>query len=164
MDINYLKKVLKVFDESSARELEIEEEDVKIKISRNGGEAVAQMQAPVTYAMPAQPMQTPPPPQAAPAQPAPEASPAPQAAAPASNLHEVTSPIVGTFYRSPAPDADPFVEVGSKVSVGSTLCIVEAMKLMNEIESDVAGTVEEILLKDTDAVEFGQALFRIKPD
>jgi acetyl-CoA carboxylase biotin carboxyl carrier protein len=81
-----------------------------------------------------------------------------------SGLLEVTSPIVGTFYRAPAPDSDPFVEIGSKVTVGSTLCIVEAMKLMNEIESDVSGTVQEIVLKDSEAVEFGQVLFRIKPD
>jgi len=163
MDINYLKKVLKVFDESSARELEIEEENIKIKISRNGGESGNLVQQPIQYAMPA------PPAQLQPSQPVPTAAPVVDApvnsgSAAKSNLDEVESPIVGTFYRAPAPDADPFVEVGSKVSVGTTLCIVEAMKLMNEIESDVAGVVEEITLKDGDPVEFGQVLFRIKPD
>lgn len=81
-----------------------------------------------------------------------------------SNLAEVTSPMVGTFYRAPAPDADPYVEVGDRVKVGQTLCILEAMKLMNELESEVAGTIAEILVENAEPVEYGQVLFRIKPD
>jgi acetyl-CoA carboxylase biotin carboxyl carrier protein len=91
------------------------------------------------------------------------AAPAP-AAAPASTNKTVLSPIVGTFYRAPAPDADAFVKVGDHVSVGQTLCIVEAMKLMNEIESDVSGTVVRILVENQNPVEYNQPLFEIKPD
>ncbi|MFQ5701629.1 MAG: acetyl-CoA carboxylase biotin carboxyl carrier protein [Acidobacteriota bacterium] len=80
------------------------------------------------------------------------------------NLHEIPSPIVGTFYRSPNPDADPFVESGSRVTAGQTLCIVEAMKLMNEIESDIAGEVVEILVANGQPVEYGEPLFRIRPN
>lgn len=79
----------------------------------------------------------------------------------AENLVEVTSPMVGTFYRAPAPDADPYVEVGDRVSVGQTLCILEAMKLMNELEAEVSGVVKEICVENAEAVEYGQVLFRI---
>ena len=92
---------------------------------------------------------------------------APAAAAPAAEteagLHVVTSPIVGTFYRSPNPDADPFVKPGDNVDKGATLCIVEAMKLMNEIEADVAGTIVEVFPKNGQPVEFGEKLFAIRP-
>jgi acetyl-CoA carboxylase biotin carboxyl carrier protein len=105
----------------------------------------------------------------APPAPAPAAAaPAPAAAGPEAaagdDLHQLTSPIVGTFYRASAPDADPFAEVGQKVSAGQVLCIVEAMKLMNEIESDVAGTVVEIYPDNAQAVEFGEPLFAIRVD
>ncbi len=80
----------------------------------------------------------------------------------ASNLKEVTSPMVGTFYRAPAPDADPFVDVGQTVEVGQTVCIVEAMKLMNEIGADIRGTVKEVLVENGQPVEFGQALFLVE--
>ncbi len=104
--------------------------------------------------------------------PAPAASPAaaseaPEAApaeAPAADYHEVTSPMVGTFYRAPAPDADPYVEVGAHVKVGQTLCILEAMKLMNELEAEVGGTIVEIAVENAEPVEYGQVLFRVKPD
>lgn len=154
MDLEYLEKLLSVFDASSATELEIEEEEISIRVSKQNGESGQVVYANAPQAMP-QVQQPVPAQQSAPS----------EASAPAkSNLHEVTSPIVGTFYRSPAPDADPFVEVGSRVSKGTTLCIVEAMKLMNEIESDENGIIEEICLSDAEAVEFGQVLFRIKPD
>ena len=97
------------------------------------------------------------------AAPAPTTAPA-EKAAPASTNKMVLSPIVGTFYRAPAPDADAFVKVGDHVSVGQTLCIVEAMKLMNEIESDVNGTVVRILVENQNPVEYNQPLFEIKPD
>ena len=86
------------------------------------------------------------------------------AAAPASNLEEISSPMVGTFYSAPKPGVPDFVKVGDKVSVGQTLCIVEAMKLMNEIESDVAGTIREILVENAGPVQFGQVLFRVEAD
>jgi acetyl-CoA carboxylase biotin carboxyl carrier protein len=91
------------------------------------------------------------------------ALPAPEPAAPQRNLTEVTSPMVGTFYRAPAPEAPAYVEVGSHVTKGQTLCILEAMKLMNELESEVDGVVREILVSNGDPVEYGQALFRIEP-
>jgi acetyl-CoA carboxylase biotin carboxyl carrier protein len=84
-------------------------------------------------------------------------------AAPASNLVEVKSPMVGTFYRSPAPEAPAYVEPGTRVAKGQTLCILEAMKLMNELESDVAGTVREVCVENGEPVEYGQVLFRIEP-
>ena len=93
----------------------------------------------------------------------PQALPPEPAEAPAGNLIEVTSPMVGTFYRAPSPDADPFVAVGARIGNGSVLCIIEAMKLMNELESEVEGTVAQILVENAEPVEFGQVLFLIDP-
>jgi acetyl-CoA carboxylase biotin carboxyl carrier protein len=100
---------------------------------------------------------------AAPAAPAAQPAAAPEPEAPATNLTDVKSPMVGTFYRAPAPEAPSYVEIGSAVTKGQTLCILEAMKLMNELESEVDGIVREILVENTDPVEFGQVLFRIEP-
>jgi acetyl-CoA carboxylase biotin carboxyl carrier protein len=105
------------------------------------------------------------------APPVPDAPPAPTAAAPEAeaapaeedNLHSISSPIVGTFYRAPNPDADPYVKVGDFVEPGQTLCIVEAMKLMNEIESDVSGTVVRVLSENAQPVEYGENLFLVRP-
>ncbi len=90
-------------------------------------------------------------------------TPATPVSAPATNLVDVKSPMVGTFYRAPAPEAPPYVEVGSVVKKGQTLCILEAMKLMNELESDIDGVVREVLAENADPVEYGQVLFRIEP-
>ncbi len=160
MDLNYLRRLLRIFDESSATELSIEEEGVTIAMSKTNGNQ-AGMVAP-TYMMNApQPMTAAP---AAPA-PAPAAAPAAAPSAPAADDgHKMLSPIVGTFYRAPSPDADAFVQVGQHVNVGDTLCIVEAMKLMNEIESDVSGTVVKILVENGQPVEYNQPMFIIKPD
>jgi acetyl-CoA carboxylase biotin carboxyl carrier protein len=106
-------------------------------------------------------------PSAAPAVPAAAAAPAPpagEAAGPPAGSHVLDSPIVGTFYRAPAPGADPIVEVGARVRIGQVLCIVEAMKILNEIESDVAGVVLEIYPQNAQPVEFGEPLFAIRPD
>jgi acetyl-CoA carboxylase biotin carboxyl carrier protein len=167
MDINNLKKILGLFDKSTATELIIEEEGMKISISRQNKSEDPPAQ-PQYMAMP-QYMQPP-----APAQQPQEANPQPAEPEPApvkteepkesSGLHEIRSPIVGTFYRSPSPDSDPFVEVGSHIAKGQTLCIVEAMKLMNEIESDINGTIEKIILNNAEPVEFDQPMFLIKPD
>ena len=92
------------------------------------------------------------------------AAPAAPAAAPPSNLIEIKSPMVGTYYRAPEPGADPYVKPGSRVAPGETLCIIEAMKIMNEIESEVSGRVREILVEDAQPVEFGQVLFRVEPN
>jgi len=114
---------------------------------------------------PQMPMMAPPPMQAAPAA---SAAPAPAAPAPAavaaSTLKDIKSPMVGTFYKAPEPGADAYVKVGSRVTAGQTVCIIEAMKIMNEIEAEVSGVIREILVEDTQPVEFGQALFRVDPN
>jgi acetyl-CoA carboxylase biotin carboxyl carrier protein len=151
MDLKYLEKILKIFDESTLTELELEEEGSKVRLARQKEPA-----APIQYAMPPQfayGAQ-----QAAPAAP-PATTQAPSASAPAANTHEVKSPIVGTLYRAPSPDADQYVQLGQQVEIGTTLCIVEAMKLMNEIESDAAGKIIKILVENGQPVEYGQTLF-----
>jgi len=159
MDLNYLKKLLKIFDESTVTELSIEDEGITLHMAKTTEQP--QMQQP-TYIMGSPAAQA-----VAPA-PAPALSEAPTAAAPpapaADAGHIVLSPIVGTFYRAPSPDADNFVQVGSHVNAGDTLCIVEAMKLMNEIESDMTGTIVKVLVDNAHPVEYNQPMFVIKPD
>lgn len=163
MDLNYVKKLIKLLSESDVEELEIEEEGKKIRLTKaRAGNFPAQF-APqmAAYAVPqpgsAGPMASLP---AAPAGEAPAAAPHP--ASPKDHLHEVKSPIVGTFYRAPAPDAAAFVQVGASVEPGTVLCIVEAMKLMNEIECDVAGTIAKILVENGQPVEYDQTLFLVE--
>lgn len=151
MDIRKVKKLIELLEESNIDEIEIKEGEDSVRISRNSGAAV--MQAPMAYAPP--PMA--PAPAAAPA----AASAAEPAAAPVSDANAVLSPMVGTFYRSPGPDAASFVEVGQTVRVGDVLCIVEAMKMMNQIEADRAGTVTAIHVENGDPVEFDQPLITI---
>jgi acetyl-CoA carboxylase biotin carboxyl carrier protein len=153
MDIRKVKKLIELLEESGVAEIEIKEGEESVRISRHGAGAVT------TYVQaPAAP---------APAAAAPSPAPAPVAkaeeteAAPRTDT-AVTAPMVGTFYGSPAPGAKPFVEVGSEVKVGQTLCIIEAMKMMNQIESDKAGKVVSVLVKNGDPVEFGQPLFIIE--
>ena len=154
MDLERIESLLKLLAEHEVTEFRYKGEDMQLNL-RLGPETV-QVAAPVQMAAP----QAAP----APAAPAPAASAAPAApAAEDSSLHEVESPMVGTFYRAPSPDASVFVEVGDKVAAGEVLCIVEAMKLMNEIESDVAGTIVEICVDNAQPVQFGQALFKIRP-
>ena len=170
MDVKDLKRLLEAVKEADVGELTLETGDYKLSVKRGGEVVVAQPQsvqsAPATQPAQAQP-QTPPQPQQDAPSPAPQAAPAPAASAqsetPASNLDEITAPIVGTFYAGPSPDAPDFVKVGSKVEAGAVLCIIEAMKLMNEIEAETAGTVKEILVNNEDPVEYGQVLFRIEP-
>ncbi len=151
MDLKHLREVLELVAECDVSEVEIEEEDLRLVIRKH-----APAQAPqITYAAAPAPAATP-----APA--APVATPA--AAEPAApSGTEVRAPIVGTFYEAPNPDSDPFVKVGQKISAGETLCIIEAMKLMNEIESEVTGTVTAILVDNATPVEFDQPLFVIDP-
>ena len=106
----------------------------------------------------------PPPAMMAPAAAAPAAAAVASPAAPATTLKEIKSPMVGTFYKAPEPGADAYVKVGSRVTAGQTVCIIEAMKIMNEIEAEVTGVIREILVEDTQPVEFGQALFRVDPN
>ena len=151
-----LKELMQYLENSSFVEFEIEREGLKLKLVRRApGEANGQAPAPA-----AEPIRT-----HAPA-PHPVAAPAPASAAPAAAAedgHLVKSPIVGTFYRAAAPDAKPFVAPGDRVSKGQILCIVEAMKLMNEIESDCDGEILEALVANGQPVEYGEPLFRIRP-
>ena len=160
MDLRKLKTLIDLVSESNVSELEITEAEGKVRIVKS----VAAEAAPVVYAQPPV-MQAAPVVQAVPAATQPAASAAAPAAAPAPAAtagHTVKSPMVGTFYRASTPGAEPFVEVGSTVKAGQTLCIIEAMKILNEIEAEVAGTVTQILVNNGDAVEFGQTLFVIE--
>lgn len=157
VDLGEIKKLFEMVERSSIAEFELIDKDLKIRISKNGSHSStvqmisaapmpAMTPAPMTAA--AAPIATV---QAVPASPAP------------SKLFEVKSPMVGTFYRAPAPDADPYIRVGDAVEPGKVICIVEAMKLMNEIESEVRGRIVEILVENAQPVEFGQPLVRIDP-
>ncbi|WP_341661697.1 acetyl-CoA carboxylase biotin carboxyl carrier protein [Vibrio sp.] len=154
MDIRKIKKLIELVEESGIAELEISEGEESVRISRNGA---GMAPAPVHYAAPA-PVAAP---AAAPvAAPAEVSAPAEKQAVPAG--HQVLSPMVGTFYRAPSPDAKSFIEVGQSVSAGETLCIVEAMKMMNQIEADKSGVVTAILVEDGQPVEFDQPLVVIE--
>ena len=152
MDIRKIKKLIELVEESGVAELEITEGEESVRIHRGP----TGVQAPVNYsfAAPAAPQQAP-----APAPAAPEAT-SSEPAAPTG--HVVKSPMVGTFYRASSPTAKAFAEVGQQVKVGDTLCIVEAMKMMNQIESDKAGVVKAILVENQDPVEFDQPMFIIE--
>lgn len=149
MDIRKIKKLIELLEESDIGEIEIHEGEESVRISRNSSQA--------TQIMAQAPMMMPPP--AAPA-----SAPAPASDAPAEaeiSGHSVNSPMVGTFYRAPSPGAAPFVEEGQSVKMGDTLCIIEAMKLLNQIEADKAGTIKAILVENGQPVEFGQPIFII---
>ncbi|PWN07112.1 acetyl-CoA carboxylase biotin carboxyl carrier protein [Rhodohalobacter mucosus] len=159
MDLKLVKKLLDMISETELNEVSIEEGDFKLKVKKASESSAAPMQ----FQMPAQSAQ---PPQG---QPAAHAKPAPAAEEPKQAADDsqpdgdvVKSPIVGTFYEAPSPDSDPFVKAGDKVEKGETLCIVEAMKIMNEIEAEFSGTVQKILVDDGQPVEFDQPLFIIK--
>lgn len=157
MDIRKIKKLIELVEDSGVSEIEIKEGEESVRISRGP----IGNPDPVAY-YPMQQQAAAPPPAA---QPAPTPEPAPSAAAPAESLpsgHTVTSPMVGTFYRAPSPTAKPFVEVGDSVNEGDTLCIIEAMKMLNQIESDVSGVVKAILVENGQPVEFGEPLFVIE--
>ena len=152
LDHEQLHRLLEALGESDIQEFRLEGDDFRLEIRRNlPAQAVMApvMQAPVAAAAPVAP-------------PEPAAAP-PASTATRSDLLEVTAPMVGTFYRAPAPGEPPFVEVGSRINVGQAVCILEAMKLMNELESDVGGEVVEILVDNGTPVEFGQVLMRVKP-
>jgi len=150
MDIRKVKKLIELLEQSNINELEINEGDESVRISR-GGTAVTYAAAPAPAPVAAAP--------------APVAAPvAAEPAAPASEEpagHAVKSPMVGTFYASPAPDAPPFITVGQTVAAGDVICIIEAMKMMNQIEADKAGTIGAILIEDGEAVEFDQPIVTI---
>ena len=148
MDLRKLKTLIDLVSESGVAELEITEGEDRVRIVNRNGAAPVQVHQPVTVA---QPMPVP--------VPAPEVAPAPAPTAPQQTGTPLTSPMVGTFYRAPSPGADPFVKVGDTVKKGQVVCIIEAMKLLNEVEADMDGTVKEVCVENGQPVEFGQSLF-----
>jgi acetyl-CoA carboxylase biotin carboxyl carrier protein len=151
MDLNLIKKLVKLIETSEVTDLEIEENGTRIRIAKKVRVTNTPVHAP-QYSMPAPQIHTE----------ARELKAAPGEEETSTGLHEIKSPIVGTFYRAPAPDADSYVQVGDMVSQGSVLCIVEAMKLMNEIESDVNGKIVKVLVENGKPVEYNQPLFLIQ--
>jgi len=159
IDLDFLERLIAAIDASGLDSIEIERGGTRVRLAKTPPPAPLVPQA-GSSAVSSVPVPTPPTPPSAPASPqATEGS----ATGPASNLVDVTSPMVGTFYAAPAPDAPPYVDRGKRVSRGDTLCIIEAMKLMNELESEVDGTVAEILVENGQPVEYGQVLFRVEP-
>ena len=155
MDLNLIRKLVKIVDTSGITDLEIEEDGLRIKVAKKirNNQVNSQPQMVVqTESVTASATVTE------------EKAPTEKSEEPTGNIHEINSPIVGTFYRAPAPDADPYVQVGDSVSPGTVLCVVEAMKLMNEIESDVSGKVVKILVENGKPVEYNQPLFFIEPN
>jgi acetyl-CoA carboxylase biotin carboxyl carrier protein len=160
LNLDEVRELTELFSEHGLTDFEFENADIRIRLSRNPAPAapVAQhaaappptMQAQAAQAAPAASVQQ---------QPEPKAE---TTEAPEEELHIITSPIVGTFYRSPSPDAEAFVKVGSHVEVGTVVCIIEAMKLMNEIESDGVGAIGKIYVENGQPVEYGQPLFGVK--
>lgn len=151
MDLRKLKTLIDLVSESGVAELEITEGEDRVRIVNRNGAAPVQVHQPVTVA---QPMPVP--------VPAPEVAPAPAPTAPQQTGTPLTSPMVGTFYCAPSPGADPFVKVGDTVKKGQVVCIIEAMKLLNEVEADMDGTVKEVCVENGQPVEFGQSLFIIE--
>ena len=146
LDLDQLRDLIRLLDEANLTEIEVEQDDDRIRVRREPAPIIGEHGVSL------------------PNEPARATRPIPPAAEQPDDETYVTSPFVGTFYRSPSPDGDPFVEVGDNVAPGQVLCIVEAMKLMNEIEAEVAGTVIEVLVDNGKPVEFGDRLFRIEPD
>ena len=162
MDLDFLERLIQAVDESSIDSIEIERGGTRVRIGKTPPQTVAAA-APTMAPVAAAPVA------AAPAA-APPAGAAAPAAAPAaaetgtpSHWVDVPSPMVGTFYAAPAPDAPPYVDVGSRVGDGDTLCIIEAMKLMNELEAEITGTIAEVCVENAEPVEYGQVLFRVSP-
>lgn len=163
IDLDFVQSLIQALDDSGLDSVEIERGGTRIRLAKTPDGVAA---APVAYGAPALLPAVAAPVAAAPAVApgAADAEPEAATAAPArTDLKEVTSPMVGTFFRSPAPDAPSYVEVGARINPGDTLCILEAMKLMNELEAEISGTIEEICVENAEPVEYGQVLFRVSP-
>lgn len=161
--LSEIKELIKLLDQTSVQELEIENEGTRLFIRKPGKTEVVNV-----HSAPIQPVYATPAVQVSPAAPAAVVQ-APAEAAPAqveapSNLHKIVSPMVGTFYRSSSPDTNPYVNVGDRVKEKSVVCIIEAMKLMNELEAEVKGEIVEVLVENGQLVEFGQPLFLVKAE
>jgi acetyl-CoA carboxylase biotin carboxyl carrier protein len=154
VDLKDIKAIIDLMRKNSVTEFELEKEDFKIRLKRGtngGGAAVAYDDPPAaTYAP-------------SPAAPAPVPAPAPAPQVPVSNELEIKSPMIGTFYRAPSPESAPYVEVGVEVNPETVVCIIEAMKVMNEIKAEAKGVVTQVLVENAKPVEFGQPLFKIRP-
>lgn len=163
LDHDQLQRLLALLGDSDIQELKLEGDDFRLEVRRNlpGAAPVAYVQAPPVAV--ASPGAAPLPPVAASSQGAAPSAPPPPTPAARGDLLEIAAPMVGTFYRAPAPGDPPFVELGARITVGQPVCILEAMKLMNELEAEVAGEVVEILVENGTPVEFGQVLMRVKP-
>ena len=153
MDIRKVKKLIELLEDSCVSEIEIHEGEESVRISRHPQPGTGAFAAPIAMAAP---------PPAATVSTAPAGEPPPQESKDKPVGHTVNAPMVGTFYRAPSPTAKPFVELGQHVSTGETLCIIEAMKMLNQIESDKTGTVTDILVENGQPVEYGQPLFVIE--
>jgi len=164
IDLEFVRGLIEAVDRSGIDTLEVSRAGTRIRIAKTppaaavvagggggGGNSTGHASAPVDVQVSGSPQTA-----GASAEPAPSAP-------SASNLIDVRSPMVGTFYRAPSPEAPPYVEIGSRISKGQTLCILEAMKLMNELESEVSGVVREVLIENAEPVEYGQVLFRVEP-
>ncbi|KMK93753.1 MULTISPECIES: acetyl-CoA carboxylase biotin carboxyl carrier protein [Rossellomorea] len=159
LKIQEIREIIKLVDQSSVDEFTYEHEGSKIKLKKNAVQqvqAVQEVREPAVQAIQQAPAATAPAPK--------QEAPAAEAPADQSNLHTITSPMVGTFYQSSSPESGAYVKLGSKVDENSVVCIVEAMKLFNEIEAEVKGEIAEILVKDGQLVEYGQPLFLVKPE
>ena len=155
IDIEFVESLIRMLDESSLDNLEIRRGGTRIRLSKSAaGNAVAAVTPANNAVSDAAPAVAPP---------AEEAAPPPPAETPSANLVEITSPMVGTFYRAPSPEAAPYVKVGSTVAAGDVLCVIEAMKLMNELECETSGRIVEICVDNAEPVDFGQVLFRVDP-
>ena len=158
IDLEFVEKLIRSMDESTLDSIEIERGGTRIRLSKSPPAGAGPTQASgAATATPA--------PLTSPLENTPQPEPPPQAAPPevGEDWLEVTSPMVGTFFRAPSPGADPFTDVGQRIAGGQTLCIIEAMKLMNELEAEVEGTVREVLVENGEPVEYGQVLFRVEP-
>jgi acetyl-CoA carboxylase biotin carboxyl carrier protein len=167
MNEKYIRKLIQLVEESEIESLEVSSWGRKIRITQRlqvSGNGHADTAVVVEGAARPAPQAASPPPPAAETRPQPAEAPAPAGAETTENLVEIKSPMVGTFYAAPAPDADPYVSVNEKIQVGQVVCIVEAMKLMNEIESEVSGRIVKILAENAKPVEFGQVLFLVDPN
>ncbi|HEY3760612.1 MAG TPA: acetyl-CoA carboxylase biotin carboxyl carrier protein [Verrucomicrobiae bacterium] len=151
MDLKDIKAIIDLMKKNSITEFELERQDSKIRLKRglNGGQAASQPEDPLPM-LPVASSHAPPP-----------SSTAPQAA---SGEIEIKSPMIGTFYRSPSPEAAPYIEIGAEVGAETAVCIIEAMKVMNEIKSEVKGIITQVLVENGKPVEFGQPLFRVRPN
>ena len=157
MDLNLIKKLVKIVDTSGITDLEIEEDGLRVRVAKknNHSQDTSQLQPVVQTEPIASPGSV--------SKTEEEKPVVKETESVATNVHEVKSPIVGTFYRAPAPDADSYVQIGDMVTAGSVLCVIEAMKLMNEIESDASGKVVKVLVENGKPVEYNQPLFLIEP-